>query len=62
MFYSSMATIYGQFYSTREEFRQTRDVPQLVASLALIWLIPAVMEEVIRGRAPGGEEARRASK
>lgn len=56
IFYSSMSTLYNQFYATAAEFRQTKDVPRLVASLALLWFVPAVMEELLRGHAPGGDD------
>lgn len=56
MFYSQASLQFNQFLKTAREFQLDGDIPRLVASAALIWFLPAVLEELIRGRGPGDDE------
>lgn len=56
MFYSQLSLIFNQFQNVYQQFRVDRNVPNLMASAALIWFIPAVLEDVLRGQAPGGDD------
>lgn len=56
MFYSSLSIAFNQFYETGGQYRLDRNVPRLVAALAMVWLVPAVMEDMLKGRAPDDDE------
>jgi hypothetical protein len=55
-FYSSMSVLFNQFAAAGQEFAMTKDVPKLVASMALLWFVPAVLEDTIRGRGPDDDD------
>lgn len=56
MFYSSMSIYFNQFDKSRREFGISKDVPRLVASLALIWFVPSIIEDFIRGNGPDADD------
>lgn len=56
MFYSSMSVQFNQFQKVAQEYSLNKDVPRLLGSLSLLWFIPAVLEEIIRGRGPDDED------
>lgn len=56
MFYSSMATLFQQFDRTRRQFVLDRNVPRLAASIMLVWFVPAILEEMIRGKGPDDDD------
>jgi hypothetical protein len=56
MFYSSLSIVFNQFERSRRQFVQDRNVPRLVASLTLIWFVPALLEDIIRGRMPDEDD------
>ncbi len=52
MFYSEMSIQYNQYAKTVREFKLTKDAPKLIGSLAALWFVPAILEDLIRGNAP----------
>jgi len=56
MFYSALSILFNQFERSRRQYIQDHNVPRLLASLALIWFVPALMEEIIRGRMPDDDD------
>lgn len=56
MFYSYFNVLFNQFAKTKHEYKLTKNVPQLIASLALLWFLPAVMQELIVGRGPDADD------
>lgn len=56
MFYSSMSIYFNHFDKTRREFAVSKDVPRLIASLALIWFVPSLIEDMIRGEGPDADD------
>ncbi len=52
MFYSYFSVLFNQFGKTFRQFRADRNAPKLLASLALLWFGPAVMQELMLGRGP----------
>jgi hypothetical protein len=55
-FYSSMSVLFNQFQRIPQEFAQTKDVRKLVSATALVWFLPAVLEDAIRGRGPDEDD------
>lgn len=55
MFYSSMSILFNQFEQTGRQFALDRNAPRLVASLALLWFVPAVLEDLMKGRGPNDD-------
>lgn len=52
MFYSFWNVAFNQFQKTKNQFRLEKNVPKLIASLALIWFLPGVLEDLMLGRGP----------
>lgn len=52
MFYSQLSLQFNLFARAIGNQKIERSVPQLIASLALLWFLPAIAEEVLRGRIP----------
>jgi hypothetical protein len=57
MFYSEMSIQINQYMKTARQFRLEPNVPHLIGNLAALWFLPAVAEELIRGRPPDEDEA-----
>ena len=53
MFFSYFSLLGNQFQKTFTQFRIDRNLPKFVASMALLWFIPAVMQDLMLGRGPG---------
>jgi len=56
MFYTYFSLLFNQFGKTHNEFRMTRNLPKLLGSLALLWWIPAALEDTLLGRGPGDDD------
>lgn len=56
MFYSSLSIQFNQFKQTADQFVSDRNVPKLIGSLALLWFLPAILEDVLRGRGPDDKD------
>lgn len=56
MFCSSMSVLFNQFAKSIHGFQMDHDVPRLVASAALLWLLPPMLEALIRGRGPDDDD------
>jgi hypothetical protein len=56
MFYSSMSILFNQFKKAGNQYVMDRNIPRLMGSLALIWFVPAVLEDMLRGKAPGSDD------
>lgn len=52
MFYSYFSVLFNQFKKTHDQFRMDHNAPKLLASLVLIWFVPAVLEDLMLGRGP----------
>lgn len=52
MFYSYFSVLFNQFAKTTRQFRIDRNAPKLFASMALLWFIPAVLQDLMLGRGP----------
>ena len=52
MFYSYFSVLYNQFSRTNGEFRSEKDFTNFINSLFLLWLAPAVLEQVLLDRGP----------
>lgn len=52
MFYTFFAVLFNQFMKAGQQFQRTKNVPRLVASLFLLWFIPAALSDVLVGRGP----------
>lgn len=52
MFYSYFSVLYNQYTSVHSEFKQTKDVGKLLASLTMIWFLPPIIEDLMLGRGP----------
>jgi hypothetical protein len=55
-FYSSMSVQFNQFASIPQEYAITKDKTKVIASAALLWFLPAVLEDAIRGRGPEDDD------
>lgn len=56
MFYSYFSLLFNQFGRTYTQFRFDRNVPKLIGSLFLLWFLPAVLEDLLRGRGPDDDD------
>ena len=56
MFYSYFNVLFNQFAKTKHEYQLTKNVPRAVASLLLLWIVPAAMQELVVGRGPGPDD------
>lgn len=56
MFYSSLSVQFNQFAKTTHQFAADRNVPKLLGGLALTWFVPALLEDLLRGRGPDDDE------
>ena len=56
MFYTEMSTQINQYMKLSRQFKLERNVPKLIGGLITLWIVPALMEEIIRGRVPDDEE------
>jgi Large polyvalent protein associated domain 22 len=52
MFYSYFSVLFNQMAKTTRQFKLDKNAPRLLASLALLWFVPAVLEDLITGRGP----------
>lgn len=52
MFYSYFSVLFNQFKKTHDQYRLDHNAPKLLASLVLIWFVPAVLEDIMLGRGP----------
>lgn len=52
MFYSYFSVLYNQFAKTYKEFRVNGGIGRFVASMMLLWFVPAVLEDLLLGRGP----------
>jgi hypothetical protein len=57
MFYSPASVLFNQFLQAKQQFRLERNVPKLVGTMAMVWFLPAIMQQVARGRTPNLQEA-----
>lgn len=57
MFYSSLSVQFNQFWAAGQQYRQDKNLPRLAGAAALLWFVPAIMEEVLRGQGPDDDEA-----
>lgn len=51
-FYSSMSILFNQFARIPQRYAIDKNAPKAIASIVLIWFLPAVMEDILRGRGP----------
>lgn len=56
MFYSSFSVIYNRFQSAGQRFGMDKNVPRLLSTAVLMWFLPVVLEEAIRGRGPDEDD------
>lgn len=56
MFYSYFNVLFNQFAKTTHEARLTKNIPRFVASMALLWFMPAALQELIVGRGPSPDD------
>jgi len=55
-FYSYFNVLYNLFSKRGRQLRDTRNVPRFLASMMYLWWVPAVLSEMIAGRAPDDED------
>lgn len=55
MFYSYFSVLFNQFAKTTNQLRLDKNVAKYVASLAMLWFVPAVLQDLILGRGPGDD-------
>ncbi len=56
MFYSQLSLQFNQMASSVNQYRLDKDMGRLAGAAALLWFLPAVMEDVLRGRTPGADD------
>ncbi len=54
-FYSYFNTVYNMMAESIQMTRRIQDIPQLAATVLYVWLLPAVVSELLAGRGPGEE-------
>lgn len=58
LFYSWFSVAYNQFERAfrKTDFKKPRDYPQFVGAMAMLWLAPAILGELVVGRGPEEDE------
>lgn len=58
MFYSWFSVLFNQFERTfrKTDFKRPGDYPQFVGAMAMLWLAPAILGELVAGRGPEDDE------
>jgi hypothetical protein len=57
MFYSPASVIFNQFLEAGQSYRLEKNIPKLVGTMGMIWFLPAIMQQVARGRTPNLQDA-----
>jgi hypothetical protein len=52
MFYSYFNVLFNQFAKTQHQFTIDKNVPKMIGALAMLWFLPAALQDMIVGRAP----------
>lgn len=56
MFYSQLSLQFNLFQKSFNQFKLDGKKASLIGALSLLWFIPAVMEDLVRGRPPEGDD------
>jgi hypothetical protein len=56
MFYTFYAGLFNQFAKATRQVKGIKNMPGLVASAALLWFLPAVLQELVLGRHPDTDD------
>lgn len=57
MYYGPMNLVFNNMQKGVQEFKMRGDFGKLAATAAMSWLLPAVIQQTLRGRTPGDDES-----